>query len=102
MAAELLPTAIFSETQFKNGRNWPNYCPKPRASANFSLRASQEPLDDDKNKFYRELGLLILPSNFCGIDFADLVVIIICVFLLLIFFKNSKFRGFYGVSSVDG
>ncbi|XP_057784611.1 peptide chain release factor PrfB3, chloroplastic [Salvia miltiorrhiza] len=60
MAAELLPTAFFNESQFKNSRNWLNYCPKPRASANFSLRASQEPLDDDKNKFYKELGMFSL------------------------------------------
>ncbi|KAL1549908.1 peptide chain release factor PrfB3, chloroplastic-like [Salvia divinorum] len=58
MGAELLPTAYFNETQFRNGRNWPIYCPKPRASSNFCLRALQEPLDDGKNKFYNELEML--------------------------------------------
>ncbi|KAL1549909.1 peptide chain release factor PrfB3, chloroplastic-like [Salvia divinorum] len=60
MGAELLPTAYFNETQFRNGRNWPIYCPKPRASSNFCLRALQEPLDDGKNKFYNELGMFSL------------------------------------------
>ncbi|KAH6818737.1 peptide chain release factor [Perilla frutescens var. frutescens] len=60
MAAERLPTAIFKETHFKNRRNMRNFCPKSRAPANFSFRASQEPLDDDKNKFYKELGMFSL------------------------------------------
>ncbi|XP_047958801.1 peptide chain release factor PrfB3, chloroplastic isoform X2 [Salvia hispanica] len=56
MAAELLPTAYFNETQFRSGRN----LPKTRASSNFSLRASQEPLGDDKSKFYKQLGMFSL------------------------------------------
>lgn len=56
MAAERLPTVFLKETQFNSGRNWWNCCPKSRASANFSPRASLEPLDDDKSKFYKELG----------------------------------------------
>lgn len=60
MAAQRLPTALFKEAQFNSCRN---YCPKSRASANLSLRASQKPLDDDKNKFYKELGMFSLKKR---------------------------------------
>ncbi|GFP90912.1 peptide chain release factor prfb3 chloroplastic [Phtheirospermum japonicum] len=64
MAAESLRTGLFNETQLKNCRSFSNCYPKRRAStADFSLRAfraSQEPLDHNKNKFYKELGMFSL------------------------------------------
>ncbi|KAL0404860.1 UNVERIFIED_CONTAM: Peptide chain release factor PrfB3, chloroplastic [Sesamum radiatum] len=58
MAAESLRAGIINEAQFKIRGSFSSYYPKIRASASFSSRASrasQEPLDDDKNKFYKEL-----------------------------------------------
>ncbi|PIN21037.1 Mitochondrial polypeptide chain release factor [Handroanthus impetiginosus] len=63
MAAESLRIGLLNETQLKNHRSFSNYYPKTRASANFSsraFRASQEPIDGNKNKFYKELGLFSL------------------------------------------
>ncbi|KAL3637197.1 hypothetical protein CASFOL_019496 [Castilleja foliolosa] len=64
MAAKSLRTGLFNETQLKNCGSFSNCYPKRRAStADFSLRAfraSQEPLDDSKNKFYKELGMFSL------------------------------------------
>ncbi|KAL7097805.1 hypothetical protein ACP275_10G166200 [Erythranthe tilingii] len=61
MAADSLRTGLlFNETQFKNCRNFSNKNPRTRAAANFSSRASQEPLNDSKNKFYKELGMFSL------------------------------------------
>ncbi|XP_011075379.1 peptide chain release factor PrfB3, chloroplastic isoform X2 [Sesamum indicum] len=63
MAAESLRPGFFNEAQFKNRGSFSSYYPKMRASASFSsraFRASQEPLDDDKNKFYKELGMFSL------------------------------------------
>ncbi|KAL0339720.1 UNVERIFIED_CONTAM: Peptide chain release factor PrfB3, chloroplastic [Sesamum radiatum] len=63
MAAESLRPGFFNEAQFKNRGSFLSYYPKMRASASFNSRASrasQEPLDDDKNKFYKELGMFSL------------------------------------------
>ncbi|KAL0359585.1 UNVERIFIED_CONTAM: Peptide chain release factor PrfB3, chloroplastic [Sesamum angustifolium] len=63
MAAESLRPGFFNEAQFKNRGSFSSYYPKMRASASFNSRASrasQEPLDDDKNKFYKELGMFSL------------------------------------------
>ncbi|KAK6149102.1 hypothetical protein DH2020_016627 [Rehmannia glutinosa] len=60
MAADSLRTGLFNKTQFKNCGSFSNYYPKIIAAADFSsraFRASQEPLDDNKNKFYKELGM---------------------------------------------
>ncbi|KAL0383493.1 UNVERIFIED_CONTAM: Peptide chain release factor PrfB3, chloroplastic [Sesamum calycinum] len=63
MAAESLRPGFFNEAQFKNRGSFSSYYPKMGASASFNSRASrasQEPLDDDKNKFYKELGMFSL------------------------------------------
>ncbi|KAK6124746.1 hypothetical protein DH2020_041512 [Rehmannia glutinosa] len=60
MAADSLRTGLFNKTQLKNCGSFSNYYPKIIAAADFSskaFRASQEPLDDNKNKFYKELGM---------------------------------------------
>lgn len=65
MAADSLRAGLFNETQLKNKnfcRSFSNYNSRARTAANNfnsrACRASQEPLSDSKNKFYKELGLL--------------------------------------------
>ncbi|KAL8489430.1 hypothetical protein ACS0TY_024883 [Phlomoides rotata] len=63
MAAESLRAAFFKEARLSYCGSFSNYYPKIRVSANIrsrAFRASQEPLDDDKNKFYKELGMFSL------------------------------------------